>query len=165
MKNLYELTAEYDELLAALDAAENEDEKNVYLEKLDELSGDIEHKAEAYAKIIKSKQAEAEAYKTEIVRLTANMRAAENVADRLKDRLLNAMTTSNITEIPTAIGKWRVQNNPWSAEIVDAEKVPIEWKIPQEPKIDRSGLVKHWKETGELVDGVQFLQRQGLRFK
>ena len=165
MRNLYELTSDYENILTWLETAETEDEKEAALAALDEISGAIEQKAEIYAKIIKSKQAEAEAYKAEIVRLTANMKAADNTAERLKTRLLNAMQSAGITEIPTAIGKWRVQNNPWSAEIVDAEKVPIEWQIPQEPKIDRAGLVKHWKETGELVDGIQFLQKQGLRFK
>ena len=105
MKNLYELTSEYETILNQLEAAETEDEKEAALAALDEISGAIEDKAEIYARIIKSKQAEAEMYSAEVVRLAANKKAAENTAERLKARLLNAMQSANIGKIPTAIGE------------------------------------------------------------
>lgn len=105
MKNLYELTSDYENILAQLETAETDEEKDAALAALDEISGAIENKAEIYAKIIKSKQAEAEAFKGEIVRLTGIMKAAENTAERLKARLLGAMQSAGIGKIPTAIGE------------------------------------------------------------
>ena len=165
MKNLYELTSDYENILNQLETAETEDEKEAALAALDEISGAIEQKAEIYAKIIKSKQAEADMYSAEVVRLAANKKAAENTAERLKARLLNAMQFAGIGKIPTAIGEWRIQNNPWSAEIVDESKVPTKYLIPQPPKVDKAQMIRDFKATGEILDGVVFEQKPGLRFR
>lgn len=165
MSSLYQLTSEYEELIDALEDAQNEDEAAAVLAKLDELSGAIENKAEVYARIIKSKQAEAEALKAEADRLTGKRKCAENAADRLKTRLLTVMQETGRTEIPTAIGKWRIQANPLSCEITDESKLPRKYFIPQPDKIDKAAMLRDYKATGELIDGATFEQKQGLRFK
>ena len=164
MASLYQLTGDYVDLVARLEEATDE-EAGAILDELDLKSGEIVQKAEIYARIIKSKEAEAEAYRAEEKRLAQDRHAAERTVEVLKDRLLETMQTLDVDTIQTGIGKWRIQNNPWSAEITDESKVPEEYLIPQPPKVDRTALIKHFKETGEIVEGVSFTQKQGLRFR
>jgi hypothetical protein len=110
-------------------------------------------------------EAEADGFDKEAKRLTAKKQAAENVAKRLKQAMLDAMKMANKTELPTSIGKWKVQSNPLSCEVLDINKVPQEWHIKCDDKIDKAGLINHYKMTGELVDGCEFKQTEGIRFK
>ena len=165
MMTLYELSAGYASLLDMYDQAETEDERAEILDMLASAEGDITEKAEAYARIMKNKQAEADAFKAEADRLTQKRRAAEAVVDRLKDAIGTAMQITGAKEIGTTIGKWRLQDNPWSCEVLDVNAVPEEWHIKVEDRIDRAGLVRHFKETGEVIDGVEFRRSTGARFR
>ena len=165
MATLYELSAGYASLLDMYDMAETEDERAEVLDMLAGADGDIAEKAEAYARIMKNKQAEADAFKAEADRLTQKRRAAEAVVERMKGAIATAMMMTGAKEIGTTIGKWRLQDNPWSCEVLDVNAVPEEWHIKVEDKIDRAGLVRHFKETGELIDGVEFRRSTGARFR
>ena len=162
---LYELSAEMAGYINAYDAAETEEERAEIAQSLVDLHGEITDKADGYAKVMRNKLAEAEALKKEAKRLTDKAKAAESLAERLKNVMFDAMKLTGQTEIPTSIGKWRVQNNPWSCEVVDIDKIPIQYHIKQEDKIDKAGLLKQFALTGEVVDGCEFVQKQGIRFR
>lgn len=162
---LYELSAEMAGYINAYDAAETEEERAEIAQSLVDLHGEITDKADGYAKVMRNKMAEAEALKNEAKRLTDKAKAAENLAERLKNTMFDAMKLTGQTEIPTSIGKWRVQNNPWSCEVVDIDKIPIQYHIKQEDKIDKAGLLKQFALTGEVVDGCEFVQKPGIRFR
>jgi len=162
---LYELSAEMAGYINAYDAAETEEERAEIAQSLVDLHGEITDKADGYAKVMRNKMAEAEALKNEAKRLTDKANAAENLAERLKNVMFDAMKLTGQTEIPTSIGKWRVQNNPWSCEVVDIDKVPMQYHIKQEDKIDKAELLKQFASTGEVVDGCEFVQKQGIRFR
>lgn len=165
MASLYELSAGYALLLDEYDAAETDEEREKILAMLAEADGDITDKAESYAKVIRMKEEEAKAFKAEADRLTARRQAAENMVKRLKDALLGSMVLTGTSEIKTSIGKWKVAMNPLSCDVVDIDKVPMEYHIKQEDKIDKKGLIAHYKETGEIINGVEFKQEQGIRFR
>lgn len=165
MANLYDLTAEYAALLAAYDVAEDDAQRADVLTMIDQVQEGIGDKAEAYARIIKNLQADADAFDAEAKRMAAKAKAAKNAVEGLKARLLDAMQQFNATEIKTSIGKWRIQNNPWSCEITEPDKVPAEYHVPQPDKIDRVALLKRFRETGEMLDGVEYIQTAGLRFR
>ena len=162
---LYELSAEMAGYINAYDAAETDEERAEIAQSLVDLHGEITDKADGYAKVMRNKMAEAEALKKEAKRLTDKAKAAENLAERLKQVMFDAMKLTGQTEIPTSIGKWRVQNNPWSCEVVDIDKVPMQYHIKQEDKIDKKGLLAHYKATGELIEGCEFKAETGIRFK
>ena len=165
MASLYEISGAYAALLDAYDAAQDDDEREAIVAQLIAVDGDMSIKADAYARIIKSKEAESKAYHEEAERLDKKSKSAANVAKRLKQVMLDAMKLTNTTSIPTSIGKWYVQNNPWSCEVLDANKVPKEYHVPQPDKIDRQAMIKHFNETGEIIDGAKFEQKLGVRFR
>lgn len=165
MANLYELSAEYAAFLDAYDNASCDEEAAEILQSLVDIHGGLEEKADSYARLIKNVEADAKAYKDESDRLDRKSMASRNLANRLKLAMLDAMRLTGQTEIKTSIGKWRVQMNPVSCEVVNIDAVPMEYHIRQEDKIDKKGLIDHYKATGELVDGVEFRQEQGIRFR
>ena len=162
---LYELTGAWAVAVDAYEAAEDDEAREAALEVLEELESDITGKAEAYARIMKNLQADADGYKTEIDRLTKKKRASEAAVERLKARLLEGMRQVGAEKIQTGICAWRIQDNPWTCEVLDAEAVPQEWREPQPDRIDRRGLVEHFKATGEILPGVEFKRTAGLRFR
>ena len=167
MATLYELTADYTLLLEKLEDAQTEEETEQAYKELFALEDSIEDKAEAYARIMRSKQAEADAYKAEKDRLAARQKAAENTAARMQKSLLDTMQLLGVSDISTKIGTWRVAKNPWSCDVIDEKEVPEEYRIPLEIpyRIDRDAIKKHFKETGELIPGVEVSQTVGLRFR
>ena len=165
MASLYELSAGYASIVDAYDTVETEQEREELLDMLADAQDEIAAKAENYAKIIRMKEEEAKAFKAEADRLTERRQAAEHMAKRLKAAMLDAMKLTNMPEIKTSIGKFRLQMNPWSCEVTDWTQVPSEYRTPQPDKVDRKGLVDHFKATGEMIDGVEFRQEQGIRFR
>ena len=165
MATLYKLTDEYTDLLARLESAEDEAETEAVWQEMDALEDNIVEKAEAYARIMRNKQAEVEAFKAEKKRLASCQKAAENVVERLKARLLSSMQRMNLTDIQTGIGKWSVQMNPYSCQIIDEADVPAEFHIPQPDKIDKAAILRKFKATGELLPGVEIAQTAGIRFR
>lgn len=165
MASLYDISGQYAVVLNAIEMAETPEEAQELLDELAEIGDDLDNKAEQYIRIIKVKEAEAEGFKAEADRLTKKRKAAENVAERLKQAMLDAMKLTGRTEIKTTIGKWKVQINPMSADVLDWTKVPMEFREPQPDKVDKPSLIRRHKETGELFEGVEFKQEQGIRFR
>ena len=165
MASLYQVTEDYSRLLALLETAESEEETEAIWSELEALDGTIAEKAEIYAKIIKNKQAEAMAFKAEKDRLFACQKSAEGISERLKNRLLEAMERLKITDIQTDIGKWQIQKNPASCTVTDESKIPAEFRIPQPDKIDRAGIIRHFRATGEIIPGCEVSQETGIRFR
>ena len=165
MARLYELTDEYVSLIASYEDAETEQEREDILQKILDCGDDIAAKAENYAKFVKNEEADAKALATEIARLQEKKRVAENAVKRTKEYLLMAMEVAGATEIQTSIGKWRIQNNPPSVNVVDASKIPERFLIQQEPAIDKKAMLTEFRNTGEEIDGVEITQTEGVRFR
>lgn len=110
MSRLYELTGEYLELLDMLqncDAIEEE----VLKDTLEGIEGEIEVKADNYAKIIKELTLDAKKYEEEKKRLEINQRVLENRAERLKEHLYNSMLATGKTKFKTDLFSFGIQKN------------------------------------------------------
>lgn len=158
--NLYELTGAYQYLQ---DQIENGDEQSI--ESLDIVSCDLEQAYDGYAKLMRNLAAEAEAMREEEKRLAEKRRAIEKGIDRLKEAVYTAMTITGQTKVKTSIGTWGIQKNPFSVKVYNASKVPERFLIPQPPTIDRAAILAEFKETGEVFDGVEIAQGEGVRFR
>ena len=165
MANLYDLSAGYASLLMTYEEATTDEEREDILQLLADATDDIAEKAEAYAKVIKNVESEANAYKAEAERLTAKYTASMNLVKRLKASLLEAMKLTGANEIKTSIGKWAVALNPVSCEVLDWEMVPKRFRAPQPDKVDKKALVSEYKLTGEIIPGCEFRQEKSIRFR
>jgi len=165
MASLYELSAEYAGYLDAYANAQNEEEAAEILQSLVDIHGELTEKAENYVKVIKNVQSDVDGYKAEAKRLSAKAKAGENLIDRLKNAMLDAMKMTDTPVIQTSIGKWRLQPNPYKCVVTDWTKLPMEFREPQPDKVDNAGLIKHYKATGEVFDGCEVTREVGVRFQ
>lgn len=161
---LYELTGEYIQLMQMLEDASVEDEAEIAA-AMEAVAGDIEDKADAYARMMKNLLGDIDALDVEEKRLKARRTALENRVDRLKSAIQNAMELTGAKKLKTSIGNWSIQKNPLSVSSVDVEKVPARFLIEQPPKVDRRAILEEFKQTGELFDGVTITQSESVRFR
>lgn len=163
--SLYTLTGEYLDAIAAYEAAETPDEAQEALDSIEAVQVEIDGKAEAYARIMRNAEAEAAMYGDEIKRLTACKRRAEALADRLKTGMLAAMQATGADKLRTDIGTWTRRLNPYSVQVLDVDAVPERFLIPQAPAVDKRAMLKEFKDTGEIFDGVQFTRSESVSLK
>lgn len=165
MTMLYGLTKVYAELMAQMEECSTPEEEAAIAAQIDSINDDIASKGEAIARMIRNLQTDADGYETEIKRLTTRKRFAENMINRLKGNILFSMGLVGATELHTSIGTWRVQMNPSKVVITDETAVPEEFAIPQPPKIMKSLILAHFSETGEIPNGCDIVQTEGVRFR
>jgi hypothetical protein len=162
---LYELTEEYQQLLAF---AEDPDvDPQVLADTMEGLGGEIEDKADGYAKVMKQLEADAAALKNEIDRLTVRKRSIENNIDRLKDTLKMAMIMTNKTKFKTELFSFGIQKNPKKVVLdKDLSEIPTEWLIQQEPKVDKAAIKAALEAEDVTAQSVaHFEQDESLRIR
>ena len=166
MKNLYELTSDYIQLYEMLEAgAETPEDEEAIIQAINETGANLADKADAYARIIKNLTIQAEGFKAEVKRLQAHQKVCENGIERLKANMLLTMQTLGADKLKTSIGTWSVQKNPWKCEVLDVSKIPPCFLIEQPPEVDKKAILAAFKETGEVFDGVDIRQSEGVRFR
>ena len=100
----------------------------------------------------------------EIKRLSAHKTTFDNNAKHLKVYLQEQLEKCGKSKIKGAIFTVAIQNNPQSVEVLDENKIPATYFIPQQPKLDRKELLVHLK-SGEEIAGVAIKQTQSLRIR
>lgn len=163
--SLYTLTGDYLDAVAAYEAAETAAEAQDALDMLDTIQGEIDGKADAYARIRCNAKADAAMYGEEIKRLTACKRRAEALVERMDAGILASMQATGAKKLPTSIGTWTRKLNPYSVNVIDADKVPDRFLVPQPPTVDKRGMLAEFKATGEVFDGVEFVQKESVSLK
>ena len=165
MARLYELTDEYIALCAQLDDCQCAEEAQEILDAITNVEADIVCKAENYARIILNKGAEASGYDAEIKRLQGKKKAAEAAQERLKEYIAYAMEIAGAEKLTTPIGVWKKRVNPPSVQVLEESDIPAEYMIPQPPKIDKKAILQAYKNTGEIIPGVDIVQKESVSFK
>ena len=159
---LYELTDEY---LQLLQWAEEEDlDEQALADTLDGLGAEIEDKADGYAKVIASLNADIDGIKAELDRLKDRKTRIEANVKRMKSALQGAMTATGKTKFKTALFSFSVQKNPPSAVLDDEKMLPAWYFIPQDPRIDKASILKDLKD-GKEVQGAHLEQGESLRIR
>ena len=162
MSSLYELAAEYQILLDLADDPETDME--VFNDTLEGISGEIEDKAENYAKLIKNIEAENDGLKWEIERLKLRKERNEKKIESLKSNLQNAMVATGNTNFKTNLFSFGVQPNTPSLVIDDEKAVDKKYLIPQDPKIDKMAI-KDAIKKGEKIEWAHLEQSESLRIR
>lgn len=144
MATLYELTGQYRELL---ELAESEElDRQLIADTLEGLDGEIEIKADGYAKVIRELEGKADLLKNEIERLSKRKSAIENNIKSMKEALQNAMYITGKVKFKTNLFNFSIQKNPPKLVIDKPEEIPEEFLIPQPPKVDNAKLKEILKE-------------------
>lgn len=165
MATLYDIALELRDILDTLDECETDVEIEHIMDMANAVESDLSRKAEQYVRVMRNYQTDIDALKAEKERLDKMMKRREHAIERMKEYIRAAMTTAGVDKVETPLGKWSRRMAPWSATVLDESKVPDVFKIPQPPKIDKAALLREFKATGELFDGVEFNQKEYVMFK
>lgn len=150
MATIYELSGDY---LRLLEMAEDPEMDPVaFADTLEGLEGEIEIKAEGYAKVIKELDKDGAGLDNEIKRLQAKKITIANSIDLMKKALEQSMIITGKTKFKTDLFSFGIQKNPPSVELDEEhlELIPIEYLIPQDPKPDKKRMLQELKEGKEL---------------
>lgn len=143
MSNLYQLTNIYETLLVML--YDEETDEKMILDTLESIEGEIEDKADGYAKIIKELLGDAEKIKSEKQRLEARQKSFENRAKLLKNNLQEAMTKIGKTKFKTELFSFNIQKNGGKQALTIDGEVPDTFK----KLVDDSDKIRQALENGE----------------
>lgn len=157
---LYELTGQYLELL---DMAEDVDAETL-ADTLEAIGGEIEDKADNYAKVIRNIEGDVQKVKSEIDRLTAKKQTMENNVRRIKESLQASMMATGKTKFKTQLFSFGIQKNPASVQIKEGAKVPAQFYKQPEPVLDKTALKNYLKENG-AQDYAELVQTESLRIR
>lgn len=138
MSTLYEITGQYLQLLEMLEE-EDSLEEQVVKDTLEGIDGELEVKADGYARIIRELDAEAVKYEEEKKRLEERGNTLRNRSRILKEHLYNSMKLTGKTKFKTNLFSFGIQKNGGlqPMEIVPDVIIPDEYlkKEPDNTKI------------------------------
>lgn len=146
--SLYELTDQYAVVLDML--YDGEEDEQVILDTLWGIDGEIEEKADNYAKLIRTMKADAEAIKAEEDRLYVRRKSLENRAQRLKDNLQANLEFIGKTKFKTTLFSFSVATNGGKQPLEitkNLDEIPGKYLIPQPPKVDNDAVRELLKDT------------------
>jgi hypothetical protein len=160
MPKLYELSSQYNQIFYTMTEESDFEQLEETLSGIEE---EFEVKAENIAKLIKSLDGDAKAYKEEVDRLASRKKAIENHQDRLKAYLESNMVALGKDKIKGNVFTIAMQNNPPKA-IVDIEELIPEQYKSYELHIAKKEILDDLKQ-GKEVPGVHMEQSQSLRIR
>lgn len=162
MSTLYEIKGQFKALLEMADECNlTQDDIKDTLEGLDY---ELEEKADAYAKVIRTLECDAESVDSEIKRLTDKKKRIQNNIGSMKRSLERTMIELGKKKIKTPLFGFNIQKNPPSVNILDESKVPDNFRIKQPDEIDRKSIIAELKESGN-TDWAELVQTESLRIR
>ena len=158
MANLYEITQDYLQILSMMEDPELDPQ--TLADTMEAVEGELEIKAENYAKVIRNLEGDIAAIKVELDRLSAKKKTLENNIKTMKSALQMAMETTGKTKFKTELFSFGIRKNAPSV-IMDEpyiENIPERFLKYSEPTINRSAI-KEAIQNGEDLEGLAHLEQ------
>ena len=149
MATLYEVTGQLLSLQDSLATETDLEAVTIIMDTMEGLDFEFEAKADGYAKIIRNLTSDVEGLKAEIDRLQSRKKTLENNISALKNRLEDSMIQTGKEKFKTELFSFGIQNNPPKVVIDDYSKIPAEYLIEQEPKIDNKSIKEFLQKTDD----------------
>ena len=165
MSTLYEIVNDY---LTIQHMMEDPDlDPQTLADTMEGIEGELEVKADGYAKVIRNMEADIEAIKSEVNRLTDRRKTIEKNIQTLKLALQKSMEITGKTKFKTELFSFGIRNNAPSVimDETDISKIPAAYLRIKDPDIDKAKLKEDLK-AGVDLSGVAHLEKsQSLMIK
>jgi hypothetical protein len=158
MANLYEITQDYLQILSMMEDPDLDPQ--TLADTMEAVEGELEIKAENYAKVMKNLEADVAGIKAEIDRLSERKKTIENNIKNMKSALQMAMETTGKTKFKTELFSFGIRKNA-PAVVMDEpyiENVPERFLKYSDPTINRSAI-KEAIQNGEDLEGLAHLEQ------
>jgi hypothetical protein len=162
LSTLWQLTEDFEALVALLE--DPDADPDAIDAEMQRVAGDIKTKAFGVASVINALEGLAAFQKMNADRLAVKAKANQAHADRLRSYAHACMRAIGVDRLETGQYTLAIRTNPPSVVVQDAAAIPNEFnrtKITVEP--DKTAIKDHWKQTGELVPGVDIVRTESLR--
>lgn len=165
---LYEIAADYENLLAAVEAGEIPEE--AISDTLESMTALLEDKADNIACLIKNLTAEAEAIRAEEINLAERRKAKERRIDGLKTYLGETLLRAGYDKLETARNRISFRKSE-SVTVADEAKF-VEWAVKhhddlltyKEPTINKTAIKKALA-SGEEIAGAVIESKSNIQIK
>lgn len=154
---LYEVTQDYLQIMSMMEDPELDPQ--TLADTMEAVEGELEIKAENYAKVMKNLEADVAGIKGEIDRLSDRKKTIEKNIKQMKEALQQAMEVTGKTKFKTELFSFTVRNNA-PAVVVDEqyiENIPEEYLRIREPEVDKTKL-KEALKAGVDLEGIAHLE-------
>lgn len=152
---LYELTSEYKELLAMMEDPDVDPE--VLQDTMEAVGGEIEDKAENYARVIRELEADQAKFEKEAERCSKHANICKNNIKRMKENLKDSMIATGKLKFPTEHFKFSVVKNGGLQPLKITGDVPDDFKI-MKPETDNN-KIREALERGVSLDFAHLEER------
>lgn len=157
--NLYKLTQNYQNVLEIAEQLDAETLKDT----LDSIDEAINDKVENTAYVIKTLEANVDAYASEIKRMQAAKSAMENNAKNLKLYIQESMEKVGLDKVQGNLIKVAIQKNQPSVVVTDEKKLS-KYFIEQPPQLNKT-ILKEDLKNGVKVDGAELQSTRSIRIR
>ena len=161
--NLYEIKEHFLTILDAIGDSDAPEEDENLLVALQGINASFEEKIENCAKYVRGVEAEADVIKAEADRLRDKAAALTNKAKRMKQRMHEAMDEIGSQGVKGEHLTIALQNSNPALVVDDAAKIPADYWVAQEPKLDKKKALADAKAVE--VPGCSVVRSQHLRIK
>lgn len=145
---LYELSNDFKNIDEIED---NEEIKEIII-------NEIKNKTSNIIRLIRNKETKIDMIDLEIKRLQAMKKVEENKIKSIKEYTKECMQIIDVKKIETNLGNITLRKSPVSLRIMNDENIPNQFiEVIQETKIDKKAIIQHFKETGEMFEGIDYL--------
>lgn len=145
--NLYELSSDLVQLRDLDEIEEVEVIRNI-------IQTEIENKGAGIIQVVRSIEADVDAVKNEIDRLTKIKRTKENNVKRLREYVKICMEQMEVKKLETPVGNLTLRKGVSSLKIDDESKLPDKYlEVVQSYKVDKD-LLKSDLKSGMQIDGA-----------
>lgn len=160
MKNsLYQIETKYIDLMSTIEDAEGEITEDMELQ-LSINESELKTKSIAYLQVIKTKESFNTLLDDEIKRLQALKKRSNNIVDKLKGSLLNAVKLFG--EIETPLNKFGIRKSS-SVEVLDVNELPKEYKVVKVTEQADKKKIKEALQNGVEIKGCTILEKSNLK--
>jgi uncharacterized protein YktB (UPF0637 family) len=161
MKSLFNITAEALQLASALEEGEINPELETSLVINQE---ELQQKAINYAYVIKTVEYDISAIDEELKRLQAVKKAKNNVIDRMKESVVNAMGIYGMEKISSPTMNLSLRRSE-SVEVDLTEALPDDFKITKTTVTPDKVAIKQAIKQGENITGATLKVNYSLQIK
>lgn len=155
---IYEITNDYLQLMQMMEDPELDPQ--TLADTMEGIEGELEDKADNYARVMKNMEADLNGIKAEIDRLSTRKKTIENNIKRMKEALQFSMETTGKTKFKTELFSFGIRKNA-PAVVMDEpyiENVPERFLKYSDPTINRSAI-KEAIQNGEDLEGLAHLEQ------
>ena len=159
MATIYELKYQYQALQNFIEEG-NEEGFELALSQIED---SLAEKLEGYAMVKANIESDIEGIDKEIKRLQERKKSMVNNVNRIKETMFDTLQSVEGNKLKTEKFTFSLRNSS-AVKIFDQNMIPLDFLVPQEPKVDKISIKENIKK-GIKVPGAEIVENKSLSIR